>query len=125
MSKRILILDDEMDSNITLETVLQDNGFKVDSYEDPILALENFKSCFYDLVILDIKMPQMNGFLVYREIKKLDKRVKVCFLTAGQMYYGIYKDIFSSVGVKCFIRKPIENEELIKRIHEIITTNYA
>ena len=125
MSKRHLILDDEMDSNITLETVLQDNGFKVDSYEDPILALENFKSCFYDLVILDIKMPQMNGFLVYREIKKLDKRVKVCFLTAGQMYYGIYKDIFSSVGVKCFIRKPIENEELIKRIYEIITTNYA
>ncbi|MFZ0514319.1 MAG: response regulator, partial [Candidatus Nitrosopolaris sp.] len=59
------------------------------------------------------------------EIKKLDKRIKVCFLTAGQMYYGIYKDIFSSVDVKCFIRKPIENEELIKRIHEIITTNYA
>ncbi len=61
-----LILDDEMDSNLTLETVLQDNGFKVDSYEDHILALENFKSCFYDLAILDIKMPKMNGFLVYR-----------------------------------------------------------
>ncbi len=68
-------------------------------------------------------MPQMNGFLVYREIKKLDERMKVCFLTAGEMYYGIYTDLFSSVDVKCFIRKPIENEELIKRIHEIITTN--
>jgi DNA-binding response OmpR family regulator len=115
MSKRILILDDEMDSNITVEAVLQDNGFKVDSYVDPILALENFKSHFYDLVILDIKMPQR--FVVYNEIKKLHNRIKVCFLTAGEMYYGIYTD------VKCFIRKPIENEELIKRVHQIITAN--
>jgi DNA-binding response OmpR family regulator len=56
MSKRVLILDDERDSNTTVEMVLQDNGFRVDSYEDPNLALENLKSCFYDLVILDIKM---------------------------------------------------------------------
>ena len=118
-----MILDDEMDSNITVEAVLQDNGFKVDSYEEPILALENFKSYFYDLVILDIKMPQMDGFLVYNEIKKLDNRIKVCFLTAGEIYYGIYADSFSSVDVKCFIRKPIENEELIKRVHQIITAN--
>ena len=74
MSKRILILDDEMDSNITLETVLQDNGFNVDSYEDPILALENFKSCFYDLVILDIKMPQMK-FNLLRPIANYYTRV--------------------------------------------------
>jgi DNA-binding response OmpR family regulator len=123
MSKRILILDDEMDSNITVEAVLQDNGFKVDSYEDPILALENFKSYFYDLVILDIKMPQMDGFVVYNEIKKLDNRIKVCFLTAGDIYHGIYTDSFSSVDVECFIRKPIENEELIKRVHQIIAAN--
>ncbi len=123
MLKRILILDDEMDNNITLETVLQDNGLKVDSYKDPILALENFKTCFYDLAILDIKITKMNGFLVYKEIKKLDKRIKVCFLTAGQMYSKIYNEILSSIDVKCFIRKPIENEDLIKRIHEITTTN--
>ena len=123
MSKRILILDDEMDSNITVEAVLRDNGFKVDSYEDPILALENFKSYFYDLVILDIKMPQMDGFVVYNEIKKLDNKIKVCVLTAGETYYGVYVDLFSSIDVKCFIRKPIENEELIKRVHQIITAN--
>lgn len=51
MSKRILILDDERDSNKAVEMVLQDNGFRVDSYEDPILALENFKSYFYDLTL--------------------------------------------------------------------------
>ncbi len=105
-----------MDNNITLEAVLQDNGFKVDSYEGPFLALENFKSYFYDLVILDIKMPQMDGFVVYNKIKKLDNRIKVCFLTAGEVYYGIYTDLFSPLDLKCFIRKPIENEELIKRV---------
>jgi two-component system catabolic regulation response regulator CreB/two-component system response regulator ChvI len=64
-------------------------------------------------------MPELNGFALYREIKKLDM-VKVCFLTAGEMYYGVYSDIFSSVPANCFIRKPIENEELMKRINEII-----
>jgi DNA-binding response OmpR family regulator len=97
--------------------VLQDNGFKVDSYVDPILALENFKSCFYDLAILDIKMPKMSGFSVYSEMRKLDKSIKVCFLTAGETH------IFSSSPVNYFIRKPIGNEELLKRVQEIITTN--
>jgi two-component system catabolic regulation response regulator CreB/two-component system response regulator ChvI len=65
-------------------------------------------------------MPELNGFALYREIKKLDRKVKVCFLTAGEMYYGIYSDIFSSLSANCFIQKPIENEELMKRINEII-----
>ena len=95
----------------------------MDSKSTPILALENFKSHFYDLVILDIKMPQMNGFVVYNEIKRLDSRIKVCFLTAGEIYYGLHADSFSSTDLKCFIRKPIENEELIKCVHQIITTN--
>jgi two-component SAPR family response regulator len=56
---------------------------------------------------------------MHREIRRLDKKVKVCFLTAGEMYYG-YSDIFSSVPAKCFIRKPIDNEELMKRINEIM-----
>jgi DNA-binding response OmpR family regulator len=65
-------------------------------------------------------MPDLNGFALYREIKRLDNKVKVCFLTAGEMYYGEYPDIFSSPQANCFIRKPIENEELLKRIKEII-----
>jgi DNA-binding response OmpR family regulator len=65
-------------------------------------------------------MPELNGFSLYREIKKLDKKVKVCFLTAGEMYNGVPSDIFSSRPANCFIRKPIENEELIARINEII-----
>lgn len=65
-------------------------------------------------------MPEMNGFSLYREIKKLDKDLKICFLTAGEMHYGVYPDIFSRLPANYFIRKPINNEELAKRINEII-----
>ena len=120
MSKRILVIDDEPDVNISLRKVLENNGFVVDSYENPLLALDNFKPHYYDLLILDIKMPDMNGFSLYREIKRLDQKMKVCFLTAGEMYYGPYSDIFSSLRANCFIRKPITNEELLKHIDEIM-----
>jgi two-component system catabolic regulation response regulator CreB/two-component system response regulator ChvI len=113
-------VDDESDVCFVLETVLGENGFAVDSYQDPLLALEKFKPHSYNLVILDIKMPDLNGFALYREIKRMDKKVKVCFLTAGEMYHDAYSDIFSSLPANCFIRKPIENEELIYRINEII-----
>jgi two-component SAPR family response regulator len=65
-------------------------------------------------------MPELNGFALYREIKRFNKKVKVCFITAGEIYYDEYSDIFSSVPANNFIRKPIENEELMKRINEII-----
>jgi DNA-binding response OmpR family regulator len=120
MSKRILVVDDEPDVNITLRKVLEKNGFIVDSYEDPFLALENFKPHYYDLLILDIKMPEMSGFSFYREIKKRDDKMKVCFLTAGEMYYGSYSDIFSSLPANCFIRKPITNDELLKHMDRIM-----
>ena len=120
MSKRILVIDDEPDVNIVLHKVLEKNGFIVDSYENPLLALDNFKPHYYDLLILDIKMPKMSGFSFYREIKKLDKQMKVCFLTAGEMYPGPYSDIFSSLPANCFIRKPVTNEELLKHIDEIM-----
>jgi DNA-binding response OmpR family regulator len=66
-----------------LQKVLSENGYVVDSYEDPLLALEKFKGHLDDLVILDIKMPELNGFALYRESKTLDKKAKVCFLTAS------------------------------------------
>jgi len=119
--KRILLVDDESDVCFVLEKVLGEYGFAVDSYENPKLALEKFKSHSYDLVILDIKMPELNGFALYREIKRLDKKVKVCFLTAAEKYHDTYSDIFSSLPNKYFIRKPIQNEELMARINEIIT----
>ena len=120
MSKRILVVDDDADTNTALHEILEQNGFIVDSYEDPFLALENFKPHFYDLLILDIKMPEMSGFSFYREIKKRDDKMKVCFLTAGEMYYGSYSDIFSSLPANCFIRKPVTNDELLKHMDRIM-----
>ena len=120
MSKRILVVDDESDVCLALERILDENGFTVDSYQNPLLALQKFKSDLYDLVILDIKMPELNGFVLYREIKRLDKMVKICFLTAGEMCYGVSSDIFSSIPANYFKRKPINNEELMKWIYEII-----
>ncbi|MFY9795377.1 MAG: response regulator [Candidatus Nitrosopolaris sp.] len=120
MVKRIFVVDDEPDVCFVLEKVLSENGYVVDSYEDPLLALEKFKAHYYSLVILDIRMHELNGFSLYRDIKRLDKKVKVCFLTAGEMYYSVYSDIFSSLPPNRFIRKPIDNEELLKRINEII-----
>ena len=120
MSKRILVVDDEADTNTALHEILEQNGFIVDSYEDPFLALENFKPHFYDLLILDIKMPEMSGFSFYREIKKRDVKMKVCFLTAGEMCYGSYSDIFSSLPANYFIRKPVTNDELLKHMDRIM-----
>jgi DNA-binding response OmpR family regulator len=121
--KRILIVDDEPDVNLALRIVLEDNNFIVDSFNDPLRALENFKANRYDLIILDIKMPKKDGFEVYKEILKIDNRVKVCFLTAGDINYRSLKETFPTLDENQFIRKPIENIELIKQIHKIINVD--
>jgi two-component system, OmpR family, response regulator ChvI len=122
LSKKILVVNDTADINTTVRRVLEDKGFKVDSYEDPHLALEYFKPQYYDLVIIDSKMPQMNGFTFYRGVKALDKKVKTCFLTAAEVKPDEYSDdTFSSPPpAKSFIRIPIENERLLERIDEIM-----
>ena len=117
--KSVLIVDDEPDVNLTLKITLEESGFQVDAFDDPILALNTFKKGVYYLLVLDIKMPKMHGFELYGEIRKVDSQVKICFLTAGEMYYGAYTDIFNE---NQFIRKPIENKELINRVNEIINS---
>jgi two-component system, OmpR family, response regulator ChvI len=117
---KILVVDDEPDINFTLKVALEEEGFKVDTFDDPIMALENFKKRSYDLLILDIKIPKMNGFELYREIKKIDNKIKVCFLTASEMESGAHQDMFDTLDAACFVRKPIENKELIARINKII-----
>jgi DNA-binding response OmpR family regulator len=115
-NKRILIIDNEPDINLSLKIFLEENGFEVDTFEDPIIALDNFRKGVYDLLILDVVMPKMHGFELYRKIRNMDNEVKICFLTAGQMYYGAYTDIFTQTT---FIRKPIQNQDLMKEINEV------
>jgi two-component system response regulator ChvI len=125
MNNRVLVIDDEPDLVLILKINLEDNGFKVDSFTDPLLALENFKgkAGMYELLILDMKMPGINGFELYRQIKRINDKVKVCFLTAGEMDYEQFrKELSPALDENCFIQKPFENEMLIKRINRIISS---
>ena len=126
MNKRVLIVDDEPDINLAVKIVLEENGFQVNTFTDPFLALENFrkKAGMYDLLIFDIKMPDMNGLELYKQIKKIDDKVKVCFLTAGEMDYKQFrKELFSALDENCYIQKPIETETLIKRLNRILASS--
>jgi two-component system, OmpR family, response regulator ChvI len=121
---RIMVVDDEDDVILQLRVVLEDNGFKVDSFYDPLLALENFKADLYDLLILDIKMPKMNGFELYKQIKKVNNKVKTMFLTALtelQEYEEFRKEVSPKLGERYFVPKPIENDDLIKRVNKILS----
>ena len=124
MKNRILIIDDEDDINLLFKMVLEDNGFKVDIFTDPLTALQNFTAGSYDLLLLDILMPNMNGFELYQEIRMIDYKVKICFLTAGRIDHDEFRKKVASISIEnddienCFISKPMENEELIKRVNE-------
>ena len=124
---RILIVDDETDINLLFKIVLEDRGFKVDTFDDPNAALENYRAGLYDLLILDIKMPRMHGFELYRKIREIDNKVKVCFLTASEMYYEMFrKNVFNTnttLEENRFIQTPIENEELVKQVNYMLSSN--
>jgi DNA-binding response OmpR family regulator len=120
-NNRILVVDNEPDLTQVSRLALEYHGFKVDSFNDPHLALSKYSPGLYDLVILDIKMPNMDGFELYQEIKKIDNNANVCFLTASEQYYEEFrKKEYYALDRNLFIRKPIENEELVKEINKII-----
>jgi DNA-binding response OmpR family regulator len=120
-NNRILVVDDEPDLTQVSRLALEYHGFKVDSFNDPHLALSEYRPGLYDLVILDIKMPNMDGFELYLQIKKIDTNANVCFLTASEQYYEEFrKKDYYALDRNLFIRKPIENEELVKKINKMI-----
>ena len=119
--KKILAVDDEPDLTKLCSLALEYHGFKVDTFNDPQEALSNYKPGYYDLVILDIKMPKMDGFELYDEIKKKDHKAKVCFLTASELYYEEFrKKEYCVLDRDLFIRKPIDNEELLRQVSKIM-----
>ena len=119
--KKILAVDDEPDLTKLCSLALEYHGFKVDTFNDPQEALSNYKPGYYDLVILDIKMPNMDGFELYDEIKKKDHKAKICFLTASELYYEEFrKKEYSALDRDLFIRKPIDNEELLREVSKIM-----
>jgi DNA-binding response OmpR family regulator len=116
-TKKIMVVDDETDVISVLEIVLEENGFEVDTFEDPIVALKSYRAGVYDLLILDIKMPEMDGFELCDRIKKIDDNAKVCFLTASEMYYKNSRKLDKDL----LIQKPIANEDLVEEISKILS----
>jgi two-component system, OmpR family, response regulator ChvI len=120
--KRIAVVDDEPDITKVLKKGLERYGFAVDTFNDPQAAFASFQPMYYDLVIIDIRMPRINGFDLYRQLKQRDTGVKVCFLTAFQIYYEEFRKMFPTIDVAAFIRKPVSISNLINQIDAVITS---
>ena len=125
ISKRILIVDDEPDVAMTLKLGLESSNdddnkkikFEVYSYTNPVEALSEFKPNFYDLLLIDITMPLMNGFELCEKVLLLDINVKVCFMTAGEINQQAIRELYPlrTIG-GCFIKKPVETDHLIRQL---------
>jgi CheY-like chemotaxis protein len=118
---RVLLVDDEPDIVYLVKTRLERNGFEVDAYTDPLLALENFKGGLYLLLLLDIKMPKMDGIEFFNRIEKEDSKVKICFFSASEHLTSYYKNLFQNSPDKfLFISKPISIPEMTKQIKQFL-----
>ena len=130
--KRILVVSPEDDVNLALKSALEQvegnaSGgsyyFRVDCFNNPVLALKNFKNGLYDLLIADVIMPQINGFDLAEEVKKIDQKVRVCFLIAGEIPGKLRANQFiaEEEGYEDkFIQIPIENNNLIRHVGILI-----
>jgi CheY-like chemotaxis protein len=116
-NKKILIVDDVENVALFFKLALEQAGFVVDMYNNPLKSLSDYRVGKYDLILLDIRMPAMNGFQLYSKIRQLDVNAKVCFMTAFEEYYDEFKRLFPDPkNKKCFIRKPIGVNDLIKTV---------
>ena len=122
--KKILVVDNEADITYALENTLENYGFSIDSFNDSMLALNSYKSNFYDLVILDIKMPKMDGFELYNKIKEKDPNVIICFLTASELFYEEFRKtryvLGEKLGEEYFIQKPIKTDDLVQKMNGLM-----
>ncbi len=119
--KRIMVVDDESDLTLYYRMSLEYYGYEVETFNESRKALSSFKPDYYDLIILDIKMPNMNGFELHGKIKEIDPNAKTCFLTATDLYHKEFRTReYCALDKELFIRKPIGNEELIKEIKRLI-----
>ena len=121
LCKRILIIDDHSDTTLTFKAALEScnnntKEFEVYTCNDPLAALLEFKPSFYDLLLIDINLPYMNGFELYEKISKLDLNVKVCFMSAGEVNHEAIREIHPSLNIGCFMQKPVTIDYLIRRV---------
>ena len=115
--KRILVVDDNPDIIFTLRVGLEsDQTIQVFGYDNPVTALVEFTPNFYDLLLIDVNMPLMDGFQLAQNLVRRDLNVRVCFITAGEINTEAAREVHPLKSIGCFIKKPITTEELLKRI---------
>ena len=122
-TKRILIVDDDPDITFTFKQAFEVNrisgnksSFHVSTYNDPIVALSEFKPDFYDLLLVDINMPKMNGFDFCARVLKIDINPRVCFMSSEFINQEALREQYPSLSIGCFVRKPVTIEDLVKRV---------
>jgi CheY-like chemotaxis protein len=131
-NKRILLVDDEPDITLTYKSALEGayddisggdgdskktrTKFEVYTYNDPLEALLNFKPNFYNILLIDINLPNMNGFELCEKLLKMDINMRVCFVSAGEVNEEAIREIHPSINIGCFIKKPVSMEDLVKRV---------
>jgi two-component SAPR family response regulator len=122
--KRILIVDDDKDITLTFKAGIEDSNnhndakrrIEVHTHNNPVTALSEFKPNFYELLLVDIRMPHMNGFELSEKILAIDVNVKVCFMSSTEINCEALREIYPSLSVGCFIKKPVTIDYLVKRI---------
>ncbi len=122
--KRILIVDDEADVTITFKAGIEDSNNNTDANKrievytsnNPVVALSEFKPNFYDLLLVDINMPHMNGFELCEKILAIDINVKVCFMSCVEINREALREIHPAISLGCFIGKPVTIDYLVERI---------
>ena len=116
LSKVILIVDDDPDMTSIFSLGLQDEGFEVYAYNDPLDAISEFRPNFYDLLLVDINMPKINGIELSRQLLELDSKVRICFITAGEANIEVLRELYPTRGIGCFIKKPVTMDQLVRRV---------
>jgi two-component system KDP operon response regulator KdpE len=116
LSKVVLIVDDDPDMTSIFSLGLQDEGFEVYTYNDPLEVLSQFRPNFYDLLLVDISMPKMNGIDLSKQLLELDPNVKICFITAGEANIEVLRELYPTRDIGCFIRKPVTIDQLVRRV---------
>jgi two-component system capsular synthesis sensor histidine kinase RcsC len=119
------MVDDEHDITTVVSRGLEQRGFRITIFNNPVEALNHFKPQTFDIVLLDIRMPQMTGFELARAIWKTDENAKICFMTSFEIYEQEAAAVFPSLRTPCFLRKPMGLDQLAKHIHTQLGSDSA
>ena len=121
IKKKILIVDDEEDITFIFKIILEDANYKVDTFNDPIEALSNYKKNYYDLILLDLKLPSISGTELYNRILDMDSNTRICFLTSSEQISLFNKNENVVPKDITVIQKPIENRVFVQKIKDLLT----